>query len=210
VGNFAHEHLEFYSLASLEYLLARHGLLIFRVEENAVNGGSYRIYVQHADGPYQIEESLHDTKRTEQGMGLDRPGYYDEWFRQMRQNRDRCVDFIRREVANGKKVWVYGASTKGNVILQWYDQSEAGGGFDAPVRFSSLITAAADRSPEKVGRVMVGTGIPILQEANFRQAAPDYALVLPYAFREEFLEREKEWRDGGGKFIFPLPEFEVV
>ncbi len=210
VGNFAHEHLEFYSLASLAYLLQKHGLKIYDIEENSVNGGSYRIYAGH----YSKSQAVHwwtkvmarrvdAAHRAEDGLGLNRPGYYDEWFRQMRQNRDQCVDFIRREVATGKKVWVYGASTKGNVILQWYGQGL--GYLNHPV-----ITAAADRSPEKVGRVMVGTGIPILQEANFRQAAPDYALVLPYAFRDEFLEREKEWRAGGGRFIFPLPSFEVV
>ena len=73
-----------------------------------------------------------------------------------------------------------------------------------------LIGAAADRSPEKWGKYMVGSGIPIKSEEDFRKANPDYALVLPYAFREEFLEREKEWRSKGGKFIFPLPKFEVV
>jgi hypothetical protein len=113
-------------------------------------------------------------------------------------NRDRCVDFIRQEVAKGKKVYVYGASTKGNVILQYY-------GLD-----SKLITAASERSPEKWGKYTIGTWIPIVSEEEARKARPDYFLVLPWAFFKEFYEREKEWRKGGGRFIVPLPEFKVV
>ncbi|MDP7069010.1 MAG: hypothetical protein QF815_00655, partial [Candidatus Peribacteraceae bacterium] len=119
-------------------------------------------------------------------------------FARMEENKKQCVDFIRAEVAKGKKVWVYGASTKGNTILQYY-------GLD-----HNDIEAASERSPEKWGKVTVGTGIPIVSEDEARKAAPDYFLVLPYAFFDEFYKREEEWRNGGGQFIVPLPEFRVV
>ena len=93
---------------------------------------------------------------------------------------------------------MYGASTKGNTILQYY-------GLD-----STVITAASERSPEKWGKYTVGTWIPIVSEAEARQADPDYFLVLPWAFFDEFYDREKPWREKGGKFIVPLPEFRVV
>ena len=93
---------------------------------------------------------------------------------------------------------MYGASTKGNVILQYY-------GLD-----QNLITAAAERSSFKWGRRTVGTHIPIVSEEEARKAQPDYFLVLPYAFFDEFYEREQDWRGKGGKFIVPLPEFRVV
>ena len=93
---------------------------------------------------------------------------------------------------------MYGASTKGNTILQYY-------GLDA-----SLITTAAERSPEKWGKYTVGTGIPIVSESDARDAQPDYFLVLPWAFLDEFYDREAEWRKKGGKFLVPLPEFRVV
>ena len=95
-------------------------------------------------------------------------------------------------------MYVYGASTKGNVILQYY-------GLD-----HTLITAAAERSPEKWGKYTIGTWIPIVSEEEARKSQPDFFLVLPYAFFKEFYEREKEWRSRGGKFIVPLPEFKVV
>ena len=110
----------------------------------------------------------------------------------------RSVSFIEREVRKGKTVYVYGASTKGNVILQYY-------GLD-----SKLITAAAEKSPEKWGKYTIGTGIPIISEEQARSEQPDYFLVLPWGFFEEFYTREVSWRKKGGKFIVPLPEFRIV
>ena len=116
----------------------------------------------------------------------------------MESNRHALRGFIEEEVSKGKRVWVYGASTKGNVILQYC-------GLD-----SSLIEGASERSPEKWGRYTVGTMIPIHSEEEARKANPDYFLVLPYAFLDEFVAREAEWHDGGGRFIVPLPTFRIV
>jgi NDP-4-keto-2,6-dideoxyhexose 3-C-methyltransferase len=196
----AHEHLEFYSFRSLQYLLRTHGLEVFDCELNAINGGSYRVYCRHADshvgGP--VTDWVDRVIREEDGMALDIASTYRKWFKDLTDNRDRCVDFVRRKIAEGLKVWVYGASTKGNVILQWYGLS------------SREIQGAADRSPEKHGRYTVGTGIPIYSEETFRKSAPHYALVLPYAFIKEFVAREAGWRACGGKFLVPLPEFITV
>ena len=186
VGNIVHEHLEYYSLESLKYLFENNGLEMFRIEENDVNGGSYRIFARHYKGT--------GMKFDEQITLEDILAFADR----IKNNRDRCVAFIKEEVAKGKKIYVYGASTKGNVILQYY-------GLD-----NTLITAASERSPEKWGKYTVGTWIPIVSEEEARKANPDYFLVLPWADFKEFYEREKEWRNGGGKFIVPLPEFKVV
>ena len=159
---------------------------MFKVEENAVNGGSYRIFARKFAGtglPIAEKFELQDVLA---------------FAERVNQNRDKCVRFIREEVAKGKKVYVYGASTKGNTILQYY-------GLD-----HNLIEGASERSPWKWGRYTVGTVIPIFSEEDARNAQPDYFLVLPYAFFKEFYEREKEWRKKGGKFIVPLPEFRVV
>jgi len=186
LGNICHEHLEYYSLESLKYLFETNGLEMFRIEENDVNGGSYRIFARHYKGTgvkfkekYTRRDILQFAKRIE-------------------DNRRRCVEFIKAEVDKGKKVYVYGASTKGNVILQYY-------GLD-----NTLISGASERSPEKWGKYTIGSWIPIVSEDDARKAKPDYFLVLPWAFFDEFYKREKEWRSGGGKFIVPLPEFRVV
>lgn len=186
LGNLCHEHLEFYSLESLKYLFETNGLEMFHIEENEVNGGSYRIFARHNKGTgIQFKE-----KYTRKDIL--------QFARRIEDNRKRCVDFIKAEVAKGKKVYVYGASTKGNVILQYY-------GLD-----NTLITAAAERSPEKWGKYTIGSWIPIVSEEEARRAKPDYFLVLPWAFFDEFYQREEEWRLGGGKFIVPLPKFRVV
>ena len=185
-GNICHEHLEYYSLQSLKYLFETNGLEIFKIEENEVNGGSYRIFAR----PFKGAGIPFDEKVTRQDILA--------FGQRVQQNRGQCVAFIKQEVAKGKKVYVYGASTKGNVILQYY-------GLD-----NKLITAAAERSPEKWGKYTIGSWIPIVSEEEARKAQPDYFLVLPWAFFNEFYEREKEWRSQGGKFIVPLPEFRVV
>ena len=186
VGNICHEHLEYYSLESLKYLFETNGLEIFKIEENEVNGGSYRIHARHNKGT---------------GICFDERFSLDDILalgHRIQKNRDRCVEFVKREIERGKTVYVYGASTKGNVILQYY-------GLD-----HNLVAGASERSPEKWGKYTVGTWIPIVSEEEARRANPDYFLVLPWAFFPEFYKREKRWREGGGKFIVPLPEFRVV
>jgi NDP-4-keto-2,6-dideoxyhexose 3-C-methyltransferase len=186
LGNICHEHIEYYSYASLKYMFEKNGLEIFKVEENSVNGGSYRIFARHLNkGSIEFDERCTMADLQEFKSRID-------------ENRDKCVSFIKEEVSKGKTVYVYGASTKGNVILQYY-------GLD-----HTLITAAAERSPEKWGKYTIGTGIPIIPEEDARKAQPDYFLVLPWAFFSEFYEREADWRAKGGKFILPLSTFKVV
>jgi hypothetical protein len=185
VGNICHEHLEYYSLATLKRLFEQNGLEILKIEENDVNGGSYRIYARRfREGSIPLDERF--TRRD-----------YLDFFRRVEENKKKCVDFIRTEVGRGKRIYVYGASTKGNTILQYY-------GLDR-----KLLCGAAEKSPEKWGRFTVGTMIPILSEEEARKDA-DYFLVLPYAFLKEFLRREENWRTGGGRFIVPIPEFQVL
>ncbi len=200
VGNICHEHLEYYSFASLEYLFGQNGLEIFDIEINNVNGGSYRLYAKKKGAVVNIPEGAAEriAKVKEDEKDFQDKKVYQDFFQRLEENKAACVSFIKEKVAQGKKVWAFGASTKGNVILQYY-------GLD-----DSLITAASERSPWKFGRYTVGTNVPIVSEEEARQAQPDYFLVLPYAFFNEMYAREKEWRLKGGKWIVPLPEFRIV
>ncbi len=185
LGNICHEHLEYYSYESLKYLFETNGLEIFKVEENSINGGSYRIFAKHfRKGSVGFPEkfTLKD---------------YKDFEKRIISNRDKCVKFIKEVVSSGKKVYVYGASTKGNTILQYY-------GLD-----STLISGAAEKSSEKWGKYTVGSLIPIVSEEEARKKA-DYFLVLPWAFFKSFHSKEKGWLEKGGKFIVPLPEFRIV
>lgn len=199
-----HEHLEYYSLFSLENLLRRHGLEVFGVELRDINEGSFRAYIRHKDGGNGLrvspgaEECVRKMRKEEASLGLGDRKAYDDFVSRVNAIRAKTKSFIEKEVAAGKKVYVYGASTKGNTLLQYF-------GLD-----KRLIVAAAERNPDKWGKRTVGTNIPIVSEEEARKAKPDYFLVLPWHFLKEFVEREREFLDGGGEFIVPLPEFKVV
>lgn len=186
LGNLCHEHLEFYSYNSLVYMYEKCGLEIFEVSENSVNGGSYRIYARKMKGgsiPYPEEASRSDLI-----------GFYES----VNSIKSECIQFLKEEKLKGKTIHAYGASTKGNVILQYFNLD------------TNLIDYASERSPEKFGRYTVGSWIPIISEEESRSLNPDYYLVLPWAFFDEMYAREEKWREAGGKFIVPFPHFRVV
>lgn len=201
--NICHEHLEYYSLLSLENLLARHNLKVIDVELNDVNGGSYRTYVTHADNTNiqafeGAEKRIEALRNQEKTMKLDTLTPYKDFAQSVEGIKGQVTSFIQQETQNGKTVYVYGASTKGNTLLQYF-------GLD-----SATIVAAAERNPDKWGKKTVGTLIPIISEEDARAAKPDYFLVLPWHFLAEFKTREQEYLASGGKFIIPLPKFEIV
>ena len=208
IGNICHEHLEYYSLQSFEYLLALHDFEIVDVELNDVNGGSLRAYIRNrsadpskfADATYRelAATRVQQLRDEERKLGLDRLEPYTDFAVWCERIKNDVVDFIREQTSRGKKVYVYGASTKGNTVLQYY-------GLD-----SSLITAAAERNKDKWGRVTVGTHIPIVSEDDARSAKPDFFLVLPWHFLREFQQREKPYLMAGGRFILPAPHFMLL
>lgn len=202
--NICHEHLEYYSLLSLENLLKRHNLEVFDVELNDINGGSFRIYIKHKSGGQLIKISegarqrIDNLKENEEKLELNDKKTYEDFAERVEKIKKEVFNFIKGAVKNGKKVYVYGASTKGNTLLQYFNLD------------SFLIGAAAERNSTKWGRKTVGTNIPIISEEQARAEKPDYFLILPWHFLEEFKERESEYLKNGGKFIVPLPEFEII
>lgn len=202
VGNLCHEHLEYYSWRSLEYLFSKHGLEIFDVETVPVNGQSYRLYIRHSGSNCPSFKGAADrvrkAKTSELEMRLDQPSFYEGMFARMENNRKQIRNFIDNANKCGQLTAVYGASTKGNTLLQYYGLT------------SEWICAAVDKMPEKWGKRTVGTGIPIVEKLPVDM--PDYYLVLPYAFIDEFIAKEADqpWRKRGGKFIVPLPEMRIV
>jgi len=196
-----HEHLEYYSLAVLERLLAEEGLEVVNAEINDINGGSLRIFIGHHGQLAQSDEQFRAVQALrikEFELALDSPAPYEVFRRNSETVRDDLATLCRRLSDEGKVVHVYGASTKGNTILQYAD-------IDA-----SLIPFAADRNPDKWGSETIATGIPIISEEDSRAMEPDYYLALPWHFLDEFLEREQDFLARGGHFIVPLPEVRIV
>ncbi len=208
IGNICHEHLEYYSLDSFEYLLNRHDFVLADVELNDVNGGSFRAYIrnksasQSSFGNENIRRAaanrLNLLRARESKLHLGELDAYQEFALWCERIKYDTSSFVKDQVRNGKKVSVYGASTKGNVMLQYYGLDHA------------WIAFAAERNPDKWGKVTVGTRIPIISEQEARAARPDFFLVLPWHFIKEFREREKEYLLSGGRFIVPLPHFTLV
>lgn len=195
-----HEHLEYYSLGVIEKMLDRANLQVIDVVTNSVNGGSFAVTATHRTNkslrPNRavIEWLLHQEER----MGLATPKPYREFEERVFRHREDLVRLIRSLNGDRKKVLGYGASTKGNVTLQFC-------GFSA-----RDIPAIADVNPDKFGCVTPGTHIPIVSEADAKAMNPDYFLVLPWHFKDSILRREKEYLQKGGKLIFPFPEIEIV
>jgi SAM-dependent methyltransferase len=196
-----HEHLEYYSLAVIERLVADEGLEVVSAELNDINGGSVRLFIGH-EGRHQPTEAqatrLQQLRVREFELALDSPEPYEAFRQAVERVRDDLVSTCREIAATGRTIHVYGASTKGNTILQY-------AGID-----HRLIAAAADRNPDKWGSETIGTKIPIISEEESRAMNPDFYLALPWHFLDEFLEREQEFLERGGMFIVPLPEVRII
>lgn len=173
-----HEHVAYYGLRQLEYIANRTGFKVEKIEKNNINGGS--ILVAFKKGK---NSTLSDD------ISFDKLQKFKD---KIQKTRDSIVKFINQELKCGKKIFGYGASTKGNVILQYCKLN------------NKKIPFIADRNPEKWGRYTPGTKIKIISERDARDMKPDYFLVLPWHFAEEIKEREMKFLLNGGKLIFPL------
>jgi 2-polyprenyl-3-methyl-5-hydroxy-6-metoxy-1,4-benzoquinol methylase len=197
-----HEHLEFYSLAVIEYILKKSDLKIFNVKLNDINGGSIRCHATHTTNfKYKKEDYLLNIRAMHQAefdFELDTDKPYKNFQDRINVHRDELSTLLKKLKMEGKKIHIYGASTKGNTILQWC-------GID-----NRIIDYAAERNPDKYGAHTLGTDIPIISEAESRDMKPDYYLVLPWHFKEEFIARERDILERGTKLIFPLPKIEIV
>ena len=194
-----HEHLEFYSFKVVKNLLESCGLRVIDVQMNAINGGSFAVTACKKNAFYKSNTAiLQWMLKQEDDMGLDTPKPYREFEERVFRHRKNLTDLIESLVIDGKKIIGYGASTKGNVLLQFC-------GFT-----SKHLCCIAEVNADKFGSYTPGTNIPIVSEKEARMMRPDYFLVLPWHFKHGILEREKDFLTQGGKFIFPLPEIEIV
>jgi SAM-dependent methyltransferase len=196
-----HEHLEYYSLAPMERLFAEHELEVVDVTLNDINGGSFRLAVGHA-GKVAPSAEARDRVQTlrlqEFELALDTDAPYAEFRKNIEKIRKDLRAFLLRAKKQRKLVHGYGASTKGNTILQYCGITP------------DLMPAVADRNPVKWGSYTIGTNIPIISEDDSRKRKPHYYVALPWHFMAEFKKREADFLKRGGKFVSPMPEVHVV
>lgn len=203
--NICHEHWAYHNLSSVQRILATANMKVLNAELNDVNGGSIRIYAVKNNADMNVFGSA--PKRDVWAMNVqalfNNEHHYEnlptwlEFANNISILKMKTTDFIDRANREGKSVWAYGASTKGNTLLQYFDLD------------NTKIEAIAERNPNKWELYTIGSNIVIKSEEEMRKAQPDYVLVLPWHFISEFVEREREYLENGGAFIVPCPQFRI-
>mmetsp|Transcript_5398 Transcript_5398/g.10685 ORF Transcript_5398/g.10685 Transcript_5398/m.10685 type:complete len:310 (-) Transcript_5398:1018-1947(-) len=198
IDTICHEHTEYYGVKQIKDIMDRAGLKIIALSLNEANGGSFRTFVckktcsRFPEATELVEKYL---KREEEER-IHTPERYFEWVRECDEEVRKLNEFLDSAKKDGKSVYIYGASTKGNCLLQYANIGP------------EKIPFAVERNPKKEG-LMTSTGIEIIMEEKMRRDPPDFLLVLPWHFRDEIVKREDAFLQGGGQLVFPFPSFEV-
>jgi hypothetical protein len=193
-----HEHLEYYALTQIKHIADQSNFKIIDVKFNSCNGGSFRVYMAKKQSHYKECCALIDTiVKEEQDYGINNPENYTSFVTRCNYELRKLTDFIDNINTNNQTVQLYGASTKGNCILQYCNIGP------------DKVQYAVERNPKKVGKE-TSTGIEIISEDQMRHNPPNYLIVLPWHFRDEIVKREAQYLDNGGQLIFYFPTFEVV
>jgi SAM-dependent methyltransferase len=207
--NICHEHVYYYDLRSIKKLFEDEGFALRDCSLNDTNGGSFRVTFQKASNDIKTfatqqirdvcEFRINSTLAYEaQSWDITDENLWKDFGDNISSLKAQVLAFLHQAKREGKKVYGYGASTKGNTLLQLFGITP------------DLMTAIAERSPYKFGLQTVGTNIPICSEEEMRAANPDYLLVLPWHFVDEFVKREQDFIANGGKLVVPCPTFQVI
>lgn len=193
------EHLEFYCLEQIDWIVKSACMKVINVSLNDANGGSFRLVVAKEGSPFVESDNVKKLRIYERENKFNTLLPYDNFNIRINDSKKELLDFLRMAKNEGKRVYGYGASTKGNVLLQYCDIT------------SEYIEAIAEVNEDKFGHVTPGTNIPIVSEEEAKAGKPDYFVVLPWHFRDNILEKERKYRqESGCKFVFPLPKLEIV
>lgn len=191
-----HEHVFYFTLTTLQPLMARHGLRITRVESIPIHGGSLRIFVRHER--HAADETVAAMLQTETDAGVTTMKYYEDFSSRAQVAKSALEQSVTALRTTGKRVAAYGAAAKGSTLLNYCQLT------------ADDIEFVADRSPHKQGRLTPGSHIPIVPAEELAKRAPDVTLLLAWNFTDEILEQQSAYREAGGRFLIPIPESRVV
>ncbi len=180
-------------------MLNKNNLKLLDLSNNTINGGSLSLIIGHSDSTYSVKrKKILKALNAEKKFNLNKISTYKKFYSNILQIKKKLKKIIFNILDQNKVIHGYGASTKGNILLQFFKVN------------NNQILNIADRNPEKVNLYTPGTKIKIISEKLSRLKRPDYYLVLPWHFKKEILVREKNIRKKGTKFIFPLPKLEIL
>ena len=194
---FCHEHLEYYSSKVIIDMVKKHNLRVFDHKFNNINGGSSQYYICHEDSKYKLKKSVSEVLKMEKKFNLEKINTFKKFYNSIHKIKKTLLKKINSILKSNKIIHGYGASTKGNVLLQYFGINK------------NQINLIADRNPLKFNKYTPGTNIKIVSEKISRKLKPDYYLVLPWHFKKEILKRESKIIKQGTKFIFPLPKIKI-
>ena len=194
-----HEDLEYYSSKVIIKLMKKNDLRVFNIKPNSINGGSMRYFICHDYSKYKNNyKNINMIINEETRLKLDQSKTFYNFFQLINNQKKKLVKLLNKIVKKKEIIHGYGASTKGNVLLQYFKIS------------NKKIRYIADRNPQKFNLYTPGTKIKIVSEAFSRACKPNYYLVLPWHFKKEIVSREKNTIKRGSKFIFPLPKMQII
>lgn len=194
-----HEHFSYFSFLTVEKVFAKHGLVLFDVEELPTHGGSLRIYAKHKeDLSKTMSERVKNLRQREEAYGFGSLSVYLQFQKKTLKTKESLLKFLNEANRQGKSVVGYGAPAKGNTLLNYCGVNK------------NLITYTVDRSPHKQGRYLPGTHIPIKDPAAIAKTKPDYVLILPWNLKDEIMQQMNHIRSWGGQFVVPIPLAEVL
>ena len=193
-----HEHLEYYSTNVINEMCKKNELKIIDIKSNEINGSSKQFHIAHNKSIYkQNKKVIRSTLKYEKKMKLDSVKTLQKFFKEINVIKYKLLKLLSLIKRNKKSIHAYGASTKGNVLLQYFGIGR------------NFIDFVAERNPNKFNLYTPGTAIKIVSEKISRSMKPDYYLVLPWHFKNEILKREKKIMKAGSRFIFPLPKLKI-
>lgn len=193
-----HEHIAYFSLLPLVYLLQKHGFEIFDVEHVETEGGSLRVFAGHAPSVFPINKSVGETLNRERKMGLDRAQTFLDFAGKPAMVKEKILEILTGLKKQGKKIAGYGASAKGNTFLQYCGINP------------DILDYIVDNTPYKQGKYTPGTHIPIVPPAYLKENTPDYILIIAWNFADSIMEREKWFSEKGGRFVVAIPQSQIV
>jgi SAM-dependent methyltransferase len=190
-----HEHLCYFSVTALDYLFRRNGLYLNDIERLSIHGGSLRLYVTRRE---KVQESVQTLLTQERQLAVDKFEYYQDFGDRIQSIRKQMRELLDSLKAEGKTIAAYGAAAKGAIMLNFIGIGPG------------VIEYVVDRNIHKQGKYMPGLGIPVCDPSRLAEDLPDYAVLLPWNFKDEILSQQANFRAKGGKFVIPIPKPVIV